>query len=738
MRQIRCAGLLLAGAMAWLNGMDPAVASDTAAFGPEDVLAISRPVGEPAWAADGRAVAVLHTDWRRDAAVRAHKSTGRLILHEPATGQDTVLSEQASDPVWSESGAQLAWFEGLGPERTLVWSRDPLAGPEPQRLALPGEVSRYRAQHPAPVWVLNDTHLVVAEALPNPPVPEANRPLRLRSDDPHSPFDAHFRDQRRWRLLLVDVDTGQHRTLSEGIALRQLLPRPDRSAVLITHAQIDAPGFFAGDDYVQPLTVEVLALPDGKPRTVDLTDLQHVWGWQDGARLVVQTPRGLEILDLDSGQSGTALPGGLLGAAVSADATAAWMPAGGGDRSGYVIPPPGPHRLVLLGAGETGAQTLLDGDRNVEVLSARWVRQGAALLVHTRELGSRDEAFSLWAEGREHPVLRIPGHAGRLGTAARSGDLAFSLERSDRPADWYVLNLAKPEPGRISHLNPQLDGTAFSAAVAVRGALRSAPGPADAGAPSGAATGGDAAGEWHGLLYRPPEPGPQDEVPLVVTTYGRQSHRLNEFNYEAQLHALNGYAYLLPDVFPRRGELRLAYQQVIPQAAEHVIASHGVGPSIGYYGGSLGGYAGMALVTNSDRADAAVLRAAPVEFALSWATGKDRDADLLEYLMGGATPYADRPAYLLDSPFWLADRIHTPILFLHGTEDAQVPLAHGEWMFQALRRLGQAPTELIVYPGADHSVVRGNRDYFVDFYRRMFDWWQIHLQAHERVPSDPE
>ena len=49
-------------------------------------------------------------------------------------------------------------------------------------------------------------------------------------------------------------------------------------------------------------------------------------------------------------------------------------------------------------------------------------------------------------------------------------------------------------------------------------------------------------------------------------------------------------------------------------------------------------------------------------------------------------------------PFFHADRIHTPTLFLGGEKDFNVPLVGGEQMYQALRSLG-VDTQLVIYPG---------------------------------------
>ena len=48
-------------------------------------------------------------------------------------------------------------------------------------------------------------------------------------------------------------------------------------------------------------------------------------------------------------------------------------------------------------------------------------------------------------------------------------------------------------------------------------------------------------------------------------------------------------------------------------------------------------------------------------------------------------------------PFFHADRIKTPTLFMCGEKDFNVPLLGSEQMYQALRSLG-VETELVIYP----------------------------------------
>ncbi len=59
-------------------------------------------------------------------------------------------------------------------------------------------------------------------------------------------------------------------------------------------------------------------------------------------------------------------------------------------------------------------------------------------------------------------------------------------------------------------------------------------------------------------------------------------------------------------------------------------------------------------------------------------------------------------------PFFHADRIVTPTLFICGDADLNVPLLNGEQMYQALKSL-KRETELVIYPDEPHSLPKAEQ-----------------------------
>ena len=79
----------------------------------------------------------------------------------------------------------------------------------------------------------------------------------------------------------------------------------------------------------------------------------------------------------------------------------------------------------------------------------------------------------------------------------------------------------------------------------------------------------------------------------------------------------------------------------------------------------------------------------------------------------------------LSYPFFHADRIHTPTLFLGGADDFNVPLVGGEQMYQALKSLG-VDTQLVIYPGQFHGITTPT--YKIDRFQRYLDWYEKYLK----------
>ena len=80
----------------------------------------------------------------------------------------------------------------------------------------------------------------------------------------------------------------------------------------------------------------------------------------------------------------------------------------------------------------------------------------------------------------------------------------------------------------------------------------------------------------------------------------------------------------------------------------------------------------------------------------------------------------------LSYPFWHADRITTPTLFVGGQSDFNVPIIGGEQMYQALKSLG-VPAQMVIYPEQFHGISRPS--FVRDRMQRYVDWYGQYLQS---------
>lgn len=82
--------------------------------------------------------------------------------------------------------------------------------------------------------------------------------------------------------------------------------------------------------------------------------------------------------------------------------------------------------------------------------------------------------------------------------------------------------------------------------------------------------------------------------------------------------------------------------------------------------------------------------------------------------------------YIVNSPFYRLDRIHTPLLIVAGKEDNTVPYIESKKLFAGLRRL-ERPARLLIYPGEGHVISSWSTDNAADVSRRMVAFLRKHL-----------
>ena len=249
----------------------------------------------------------------------------------------------------------------------------------------------------------------------------------------------------------------------------------------------------------------------------------------------------------------------------------------------------------------------------------------------------------------------------------------------------------------------------------------------------------------HGLITLPPGAAANAKLPMLLFIHGGPNGQdAHEWSVLRQLFAAHGYAVLNVNYRGSAGR-GSAYQKAIADnwghdEIEDLMATVDEAIKEGYadpeklavggwsYGGILTDYT-IASTTRFKAASSGAGTGNPVGFY-------GIDEYILQYDNEIGPPWKDAQKYLeLGYPFFHADRIHTPTLYMGGTSDFNVPLNGGEQMYQALKSLN-VPAELVVYPGQFHGFTRPS--FIKDRYERWFAWYDKWVLGKTPAPSTPE
>ena len=248
--------------------------------------------------------------------------------------------------------------------------------------------------------------------------------------------------------------------------------------------------------------------------------------------------------------------------------------------------------------------------------------------------------------------------------------------------------------------------------------------------------------EIHGMIVKPPGFVAGQRYPTILWIHGgpqgQDEHGLAFDAYSPELKrqwfAAHGYVSIAVNY--RGGSGRGAsFQRAIAgdwghlevmdllAAVDHVIALGIADPArLGIGGWSYGGILTDYTIASDQRFKAAVSGAGSGNQLSMF--GSDQYA--MQYMAELGAPWSDPAPWIKVSyPFFHADRIRTPTLFVGGEKDFNVPIAGGEQMYQALRVQG-VPAQLVVYPGQHHVFERPS--YIRDLMERSLGWYDQYLK----------
>ena len=222
----------------------------------------------------------------------------------------------------------------------------------------------------------------------------------------------------------------------------------------------------------------------------------------------------------------------------------------------------------------------------------------------------------------------------------------------------------------------------------------------------------------YGRYYLPPHFDASKKYPMIVNYYGGCSPTERNFESRYPHHAYAALGYVVYVVQPSGAS---GFGQEF--GARHVNTA-GEGPAqdiiegtkrfcqehafvndkkIGCIGASYGGFMTQYLQTKTDIFAAAISHAGISDHTSYWGEGY-WGYSYSEVSMANSYPWTRKDLYIDRSPLFNADKIHTPILFVHGNVDMNVPVGESIQMYTALKLLGRE-TAMVLVDGQDHHIV---------------------------------
>lgn len=629
-------------------------------------------VSDLAISPDGNSVAYIVTSYDNV----SDESRGALWLAAWNGKESLQLTrgESVSAPRFSPDGRYLSFLSaGTEGSSTQLWVLDRRGGEPRQLTHVPGDITEY-------AWSRDGGRLVLVvraagDAVENgahPPKPLVIDSLLFKQDE-----EGYLTDRSHTHLYLQVVGSGACRALTVDPASADSLATfsPDGQQIAYISHRSDTPQQLGVDQ------IELVATtPGAKPRRLFTTwspNQQHLEWTADGKQLVF-----------------------LQGAVPKYTA--------------YILD------ALAVADVPSGHVRTLTGRLDRAAVSPTITTDGRAI-----EFAVEDDGYQYAAEvplaGGE--ITRLSGRIVVTELAAAAGHTAV-LASSDRsPVEVYALESGQLRP--LSAHNQALFAELTLGTVQDI-AFRSRDGT-----------------QIHGQVVKPPDYVPGRRYPTIVWIHGgpngQDDHSLELEGYgpqlERQLFATHGYVVLAVNyrgssgrgtkfarsIFADWGDKEV---QDLEAAADYAVAQGWADPrQLGVGGWSYGGLLTDYLIASTTRFKAAISGAGSGNQTAMYGV----DEYVMQYNAEMRPPWQSTSRWLAVSyPFFHADRIRTPTLFLGGDKDFNVPLVGGEQMYEALRTLG-VPTELIIYPGEYHVLSRPS--FLVDRFTRYLDWMAKYLKT---------
>lgn len=250
-----------------------------------------------------------------------------------------------------------------------------------------------------------------------------------------------------------------------------------------------------------------------------------------------------------------------------------------------------------------------------------------------------------------------------------------------------------------------------------------------------------------GWLIKPYKFAPQKKYPLILVIHGGP-HNMYGYEFEDRMQVLSANGYGVLFINPRGSS---GYGQKFSNGCmmawgegDYEDLMHGVDAAIqnniwidasklGVTGQSYGGYMTNRIITKTNRFKAAVADGGISNLISFSGTSVYHSLMESEYQRSINDNY---DALWRCSPLREVKNVKTPVLFLHGETDNEVPISQAEEMFVALKKLGVI-TSLVQYIGEGHGWRPDLKpDTKIDLLIRLINWMDEYLKNEKVVEKD--
>ncbi len=375
-----------------------------------------------------------------------------------------------------------------------------------------------------------------------------------------------------------------------------------------------------------------------------------------------------------------------------------------------------------LASGETsvltgGSQLTLGGSGSTPAEAPIWGQNSRHLYVRGAD-GANLDLYKV--DAKKKTIQQLTDLDGNMGGMSLAGGTLAYLESSlDKPGSLYVGRPGK----RMKEMATVNDAVASYNLQPAR--LMRLP--------------GHDGGFVEGFLFLPPGAGMDEKLPAIIEMHGGPFYRYGNAwttRYPWQVLARQGFAVLIVNPrggtgygedFLRGGHRNFGTNDFLDiMAAIDDLAGRGVidADRLGFTGYSYGGLMTNVVVSRTDRFKAAVSIAGIWNYVS--AMGQNNPQLFIDSY---DQPWdGDLQLMWEHSPASRANKIVTPTLIMHGTEDHPVDPRQSIEMFSYLQMNG-TPSRLVLYPGEGHGINKPS--HMIDYQTRELQWFKHYVMGDE-------